>query len=130
MHAHRIVELTGPICALLCSHFAEPEPPTDVSVAVIDKDTAVVYWTASQSRLCDVAIVNYSVKYYLNGTGDYTSLYETSTSVVLQGLVPNAEYSVSVAAINSIGNMSTFSAVTMFHTVIPVVIPGETNYHH
>ena len=41
--------------------FPGPEPPTDVSVAVMDRDTAVVSWTASQSRMCDVAIVNYSV---------------------------------------------------------------------
>ena len=123
------------IYALLTSHFVGPEPPTDVSVAVMDRDTAVVSWTASQSRLCDVAIANYSVKYELNGTGNYTTVNKSSTTVTLQGLLPNADYSVSVAAINSIGNMSTFSAVTKFHTailhtVIPEVTPGETNYHY
>ena len=107
-----------------------PEPPTDVSVAVMDNNTAVVYWTASWSRMCDAAIANYSVKYELKGTGYYTTVYTSSTIVALQGLVPNAEYSVSVAATNSIGNMSTFSAITKFHTVIPEVTPGETNYHY
>ena len=92
--------------------FSGPEPPTDVSVAVLDRDTAVVSWTASQSRMCDVAIANYSVKYELNGTGYYTTVYTSSTSVVLQGLVPNIEYSVSVAATNSNGNMSAFSAAS------------------
>ena len=88
-----------------------------MSVAVIDRDTVVVSWTASQSRMCDVAIANYSVKYELNVTGGYTTAY---TSVTLQGLTPhNAEYSVSVAAINSIGSMSAFSAVKKFHTAIP-----------
>ena len=120
------------IRALLTSYFVGPEPPTDVSIAVMDRDTAVVSWTTSQSRMCDVAIVNYSVKYELNSTGNYTTVNTSSTSVVLQGLVPNAEYNVSVAATNSIGDMSAFSAVTKFHTAIPEVIPaaGETNYHH
>ena len=118
------------ICTLLTSYFVGPEPPTGVSVAVMDRDTVVVSWTASQSRMCDVAIANYSVKYELNSTGYYTTVYTSSTNVTLQGLVPNAEYNVSVAATDSIGNMSPFSAVTKFHTAIPEVIPGETNYHH
>ena len=119
------------ICALLTSYFAGPEPPTDVSVAVMDNNTAVVSWTASQSRICDVVIVNYSVKYELNVTGGYTTVNTSSTIVTLQCLAScNAEYSVSVATINSIGNMSAFSAVTKFHTSVPVVIPGKTNYLH
>ena len=107
-----------------------PEPPTDVSVAVIDNNTAVVSWTASQSRMCDAVIANYSVKFELKGTGYYTTVYTSSTTVALQGLVPNAEYSVSVAATNSNGNMSAFSAITKFHTAVLEVTPGETNYHH
>ena len=119
------------ICALLTSHFVGPEPPTGVSVDVMDRDTAVVSWTASQSRMCDVAIVNYSVKYKLNVTGGYTTVNTSSTRVTLQCLAScNAEYSVSVAAINSVGDMSEFSAVTRFYTVMPVVTPGETNYLH
>ena len=94
----------------------------------MDRDTAVVSWTASQSRMCDVVIVIYNVKYELNGTGDYTTVYTSSTIAVLQGLVPNAEYSVSVAATNSIGNMSAFSAEKKFHTIIPEVTPGECSY--
>ena len=110
------------MCIVMIS-FPGPDPPTDVSVAVMDRDTVVVSWTASQSRMCDVAIVIYSVKYELNFTGDYTTAY---TSVTLHGLTP--EYSVSVAAINSIGNMNALSAVRNFHTFEPEVTPGET--HH
>ena len=102
-----------------------PEPPTDVLVAVMDRDTAVVSWTASQSRMCDVAIASYSVKYELNVTRDYATAY---TSVTLHGLTQ--EYSVSVAATSSNGNMSAFSAVRKFHTSVPEETPGETNCHH
>ena len=82
--------------------------------------------------MCDVAIVNYSVKYELtNGTGDYSTEYTSSTSVALQGLTQcNTEYSVSVAATNSIGDMSAFSATRNFYTVMPEATPGETNYYH
>ena len=57
----------------------------------------------------DGAIANYSVRYRLtNGTGDYTTVYAASTSITLQGLVPNAGYNVSVAGINSCGGESAF----------------------
>ena len=103
--------------------YAGPEPPTDVSVAVMDSDTVVVSWTASQSRICDVAIVKYHVKYGLIDTGYYSMVNTSGTCFTLQGLTPhNTEYSVSVAAVNSIGNMSALSTVKKFHTVIP----GET----
>ena len=104
-----------------------------MSVAVTDREPVVVSWTASQSMMCDVAIVNYNVKFELNGTGYYThtTVYTSSTFVTLRCLAPcNAEYSVSVAAINSIGDMSAFSAVAKFHTSVPGVISCETNYHH
>ena len=72
------------------------------------------------------------MKYKQNVTGDYTIVYTSSTSVTVQVLVScNAEYSVSVAAISSVGNMSKFSAVTKFHTVIPAAeMTGETNHHN
>ena len=115
------------ICALLCSPYVGPEPPTDVSVAVMDRGTVVVSWTASQSRMCDVAIVNYSVKYKMRtNTGDYTTVNTSSTSVTLHGLtLCQTVYSVSVAAINSNGDTSVFSVVR--NTAIPEMSPGETN---
>ena len=83
----------------------------------MDNNTVVVSWTASQSRMCDVAIVNYSVKYQLwNGAGNYTTVYTSNTSVTLQGLLPNTMYNVSVAAINSVENISEFSTTTQIRT--------------
>ena len=94
------------------SPFTEPEPPTRVHVNDISNDTAVVCWTASQSRMCDIAIVNYSVKYQLwNSTGNYTTVNTSNTSVTLQDLLPNTMYNVSVAAISSVGNISEFSTI-------------------
>ena len=107
---------------LQCDFFTGPEAPANVSPTVTDKYTAVLTWTASQSKMCDVVIGNYSVRYQLsNATGDYTTVYTPNTSVSLQDLVPNADYLVSVAAINSNGNMSNFSANIPFTTS-----PGES----
>ena len=93
---------------------ADPSPPTGVSVDVTGCDSAVVTWKASMSMF-DNAIGNYSVRYQLRSGGDgLTTLHESSTSVTLQGLAPNAEYNVSVAGINSCGGTSTF-AMTQFN---------------
>ena len=104
-----------------------PDPPTGVSADVTGNDTAVVSWVPSMSRMCDALIVNYSVRYQAkNASGDYTIVYSSNTSVVLRGLVPKAEYTVSVAAINSIGNISVFSD-TVYFTVTPSSKP-HSNY--
>ena len=106
-----------------------PDPPTGVSVDVTGSDTAVVSWVPSMSRMCDILIEKYNVRYSLNsGSGGYTTLNTSSTSVTLQGLVPNAEYTVSVAAINSNGDMSAFFEVTQF-TVTPTTAPSEMQQH-
>ena len=96
-----------------------PDPPTGVSADVTGIDTAVVSWNPSRSRMCEILIRNYSVRYQLwNGTGGYTTVNTAGTSVTLQDLVPNAEYTVEVAAINSNGRISLFSVLTRF-TVTP-----------
>ena len=76
-------------------------------------DSARVSWNLTQSRLCDVTIVGFSVRYQRNGAGaDYTTMNTSSTNVTLQGLVPNSEYLVSVAAINSNGDLSAYSEIS------------------
>ena len=106
------------------SLFTGPESPTGVSVVITGIDTAVVSWNAQQSRMCDVVIGNYSVRYQLtNDTGSPPiTVYTSSTSVTLNGLVPNAVYSVSVAII-ALDAMSAFSAATTF-TVTPTAAPS------
>ena len=92
-----------------------PQPPTGLTVVVTGGDTAAVSWDAQQSMVCDVVIGNYSVRYQLrNDTGGMNTVYSSTTSVTLQDLVPNAEYTVSVAAINSSGDMSAFSSLVQF----------------
>ena len=103
------------------------QPPTGVSVDITGTDTAVVSWNAQQSRMCDAVVGNYSVRYQLtNDTGSPpipVYMYTFNTSVTLNGLVPNATYSVSVATITlGGGGMSAFSATTTF-TVTPTVAP-------
>ena len=76
--------------------------------------TSVVSWTAPQT-MCGVVIGNYSVRYRLkNGGGNYTTVHSPTTSVTLQGLVPNTEYTVAVAAINSAGTIGSFTELTQF----------------
>ena len=65
--------------------------------------------------MCGVVVGNYSVRYQLrSGAGASTTVYATSTSVTLQDLVPNAEYTVSVAAINSAGELSAYTETYQF----------------
>ena len=74
------------------------------------------------SRMCDVVIRKYNVRYQIsNSNGDYSTV---NTSVTLQDLVPNAEYTVEVAGINSNGQMSPFSALMQF-TVTPPAAPSK-----
>ena len=103
-----------------------PQPPTGLTVVVTGNDTAVVSWDAQQSRVCDVVIGTYSVRYQLrSGMGGIFTVSSPSTSVTLQGLACGEEYTVSVAAINSKGEMSSFSALVQF-TVDPIApSPGR-----
>ena len=104
--------------------FAEPTPPTGVMFEITGIDTAVVSWTASQS-ICDGVIGNYSVTYRLsNGTN--ATVYTNETSITLSGLIPNAEYSVFVAAFNSRGDVSLLSVETPFTVSTPTTPPPTT----
>ena len=124
-HAHQIMSFI--FCCVL-----EPKPPTDVTFTstVTCIDSAVVSWTASLS-VCDDVVGNYSVRYQLkDGTGAYTTVYTNKTSVTLRDLIPDAEYVVSVAAINSRGDMSALSVETPFTVSTPTDVAGfcQGNY--
>lgn len=112
--------------------FAGSEFPNGVAVVITGNDTAVVLWTPATFMTCDFLIVEYSVKSWLtNGTGGYTTVNTLGTNVVLRGLMPNAEYSVSVVAIDSNGDTSAFSASTLFN-VTPATKASKTVFklHH
>ena len=91
---------------------AELQPPTGVMAEANGCNSANVSWTPTQLRVCDATIEGFIVRYQLSGTGGYSTVNTSSTSVTLQDLVPNAEYTVSVATITSVGSMSAFSAVS------------------
>ena len=94
-----------------------------MSVDITGTDTAVMSWNTQQSRMCDVVVGSYSVRYQLtNDTGSPPiTLYTSSTSVTLTGLVPNAKYSVSVATIPTLGErgMSVTTKFTVSATTVP-----------
>ena len=102
-------------CVSFCHFAAAPVLPTDVSVEDgVDCYTAVVSWTAPQST-CGVVIGNYNVRYRLkNGGGNYIMVHSPTTSVTLEHLVPYTEYIVSVAAINSAGDIGSFTGSVEF----------------
>ncbi len=57
-------------------------------------------------------IMNYSVTYQRTSGGVLTTVNSPSTSATLQGLMPSAEYNVSVAGINSCGGTSPYISTT------------------
>ncbi len=60
----------------------------------------------------NAVIGNYSVRYWLRGSsGDYTVVYSPTTSIILRGLDPGAEYDLEVAAVDLCGRTSGFSEV-------------------
>ena len=122
--AHAVLHTTHTKCnSFICLLLTEPTPPKSVTFTVTSNDSAVVSWMASQS-MCDDVIGNYSVRYQLKNASSYTTVYTNETRVVLQGLVPNTEYTVSVAAINSMGDMSAFYP---FIPPTPMHHPAETS---
>ena len=63
--------------------------------------------------MCDAVIGNYSVRYQLtSGESGYVTVSTSNYRATLEDLVPNAEYNVEVASVNSNGVMSVYSAVT------------------
>ena len=68
-------------------------------------------------RLCDGMISGYNVRYQLSSStgSDYTTVNATGDTVTLQGLTPNAEYTVQVAVITSVGSIGAFSSGTTLH---------------
>ena len=96
--------------------FAASGPPVGMSVRDGSECyTSVVSWSVPQP-VCNVTFVigNYSVRYKQMNGGSYTTVYSPNTSVTLQGLMANTEYSVSVAAINPNGNLSAFTGPNQF----------------
>ena len=105
---------------------AEPKPPAGVTITVTGSDSAMVSWTASQS-MCDDVVGNYSVRYQLrDGTGANTTVYTNRPSVTLRDLIPNAEYVVLVAAINSMGDTSAHSVDMSFTVSTPTAPTAPT----
>ena len=83
-----------------------------MSATVTGCDSADVSWMASMSMFGE--LINYSVTYQRRSGGVLTTVNSLSTSAALQGLIPNAEYNVSVAGVNSCGGTSAFTTPFTF----------------
>ena len=67
-----------------------------------------------EPRVCDGVISGYNVRYRLNtGNGEHTTVNTSTTSVMLQDLAPNAEYSVEVAVTTSVGTIGPYSSESL-----------------
>ena len=84
-----------------------------MSATVAGCDSAEVTWMASMSMF-DESIMNYIVTYQRTSGGVLATVNSPSTSATLQGLMPNAEYNVSVAGVNSCGGTSAFTTPFTF----------------
>ena len=84
-----------------------------MSATVTGCDSAEVTWMASMSMF-DEPIMNYSVTYQRTSGGVLATVNSLSTRAALQGLIPNAEYNVSVAGVNSCGGTSAFTTPFTF----------------
>ena len=130
-HGHELLTLIAlhlviSSTVVVSTSLAAPQPPTGVTVMSNGADTTLVSWDEQQYRMCDVVIENYIVMYQLRNahcTCGYTTVNTSLTSVTLADLLPNSEYSVSVAAINSNGDRSAFSDRIYFTTA--TVMKGE-----
>ena len=83
---------------------------TNVMVEAKSCNSANVTWMAPEPRVCNDVISGYNVRYRLNtGNGEHTTVNTSTTSVMLQDLAPNAEYSVEVAVTTSVGTIGPYS---------------------
>ena len=86
-------------------------PPTNGMVEAKVCNSANVTWKGSEPIVCDGVISGYNVRYGLNpGNGEHTTVNTSTTSVMLQDLAPNAEYSVEVAVTTSVGTIGPYSS--------------------
>ena len=88
-----------------------PGPPTIGMVEAKACNSPNVSWKGPEPRVCDGVISGYTVRYRLNtGNGEHTTVNTSTTSVMLQDLAPNAEYSVEVAVTTSVGTIGPYSS--------------------
>ncbi|NBP16441.1 hypothetical protein EBU95_18985, partial [bacterium] len=80
-----------------------PESPTNISTQVSNA-SIIMFWNAPSSD-GGASITNYSIQYSTNGGSSYTtvSTNSTNTNYTLTNLVNGLEYTVRVAAVNSLG---------------------------
>ena len=99
----------GPFCILVGIGSS-----TNVMLEAKSCNSANVTWIAPEPRVCDGVISGYNVRYRLNtSNGEHTTVNTSTTSVILQDLAPNAEYSVEVAVTTSVGTIGPYSSESL-----------------
>ena len=87
---------------------APSSPPQDIQVLSIVPATLVVSWKPPSENNCNGPITGYVIQYARKGTteADDKMIVNVSNDTILSiaGLYANAEYSITVAAVNPNGN--------------------------
>ena len=96
---------------------AVPDAPTMFAASEVARDSALLRWAAPADA--NPAITRYDIRI---GTGAWMSTGSVGTTFRLTGLVPGTEYSITVRAVNSVGEGTASSAIT-FRT-LAILAPG------
>ncbi|AXQ63317.1 minor tail protein [Streptomyces phage Comrade] len=113
-----------------------PNAPTGVTVTsaldTSDPSGGRVYIDVSWTGVADTDLQNYSVRYSTGTTWEYINVPEGVTTARINGLRPNTNYNVAVAAVDYSGNSSsytnagTYPILTAKDTSAPVAPTGVT----
>ena len=95
-----------------------PKAPTDLTVADLTTTSATLTWTAATD---DVGVAGYEVAYSPGGAPTTV----TATTAALAGLTPATAYTVTVVAVDAVGNRS-LAATTTFATATPADTQAPT----
>ena len=108
-------------------------PPTNVIVEAKSCNSASVTRMGPEPRVCNGVISGYNVRYCIGEwqwyNGEHTTVNISTTTVMLQGLALNAEYSVEIAVTTSVETVGPYSSESaLYHrycsTVTQEVVKG------
>ena len=92
---------------LLCTFLSAPSTaPTSVSVSEVTSSSITVQWGAVDCIHHNGDITGYTVRYGVQGNGSTQTVNVSggeATQTIISGLTPSTNYSIEVAAVNSVG---------------------------
>ena len=94
-----------PLSSIQLSHTAPSAAPTSVSVSAVTSSSITVQWGAVDCIHRNGDITGYLVRYGVVGSGStQTKSVSGVTEATISGLMSSTNYSIQVAAVNSVGS--------------------------